>query len=111
MAVKLASAFITLVLLVAIAVVVLAAMLVIMNGFSENDATWGIAAFGLLVVMICILATVTSARLAARFAKKEMHNALNIVLSTLVSTIVGGVLLGASGFAGVIVADIVRRNF
>jgi len=110
MAVKLASAFITLVLLVAIAVVLFAAMLVIMNGFSESDATWGIAAFGLLVIGICILATVTAAWLAERFAKKEMHAALNVVLSSLVSTLVGSVLLGASGFVCVIVADMVRRN-
>jgi len=111
MAVKIASAMITLVLLAAVAVIVFAAMLVIMNGFSESDATWGIAAYGLLAVAIIVLAVISAAWLAARFAKRDMHKGLVVFLSSLISSLMGGLLVAVSGFLGVVAADIVRRNF
>jgi hypothetical protein len=110
MAVKIASSVITLVLLVGVAVVVLAAMLMIMNGFSESDAALGIGAFGLLALADCIGSVVAAARLAARFAKRDMPPAVAGLLSTMIATVVGSVLVGMGGLVGVVIAEIVRRN-
>lgn len=75
-----------------------------------SDATWGIAAFGLLVAGTVIIAAVTAGWLATLFEKRQMHAALAVFLSSLISTVAGGVLIGVSGFLGIVVADIVRKN-
>lgn len=110
MAAKIASAVITLLLTLGAAIVVLVFMLVVMNGFSERDATWGIATYVMLVVIIGVIAMIISTVLAGRFLRREMHAALAALLAIVISSVIGAGLVGASGFAGVVAADIVRRN-
>ena len=110
MAVKIAAVLVTLLLTLGVGFVVFIFMLIAMNGFSERDANWGIGAFALLVVLIAAAASSAAGVLARRFASRKMHSAIAIVLAIVISSVVGGGLVGASGFAGVVVADIVRRN-
>lgn len=111
MAAKIISALITLILLLALAVVVFAFMIIIMNGFSESDAKWGIYGYLGLSVLITALMSAGAAVLAGRLMRKEMATALVIFISSAVFTVIGAMLMCVSGFVGVMIADIVRRNF
>jgi hypothetical protein len=110
MAAKIAAAVLTLLLTIAISVAVFVFMLVAMNGFSERDATWGIAAYAVLVVIVGLLSTGAATVLAGRFARRQMHGAIAVSLAVVVCSLIAAGLVAASGFAGVIVADVVRRN-
>ncbi len=111
MAAKIVSALVTLILLLALAVVVFAFMIIIMNGFSESDAKWGIYGYLGLSVLVTALMSAGAAVLAGRLMKKEMHIALVVFISSAVFTAIGATLICVSGFVGVVIADIVRKNF
>ena len=110
MATRIAAALITFLLTLGAAVVVLFFMLVAMNGFSERDATWGLAAYGLLVLVLGLVAGTGAAMLAGSFTRREMHPALAALLAVLISSVAGILFVGASGFVGVIVAEIARTR-
>jgi hypothetical protein len=110
MAVKIAAIVMTLLLTLGAGFVVFVFMVVAMNGFSEREATWGIGAFAVMAVIIVAAVSAFSGLLATRFTSRSMHGALAAFLAILICSVVGASLVGASGFGGVIVADIVRRN-
>lgn len=111
MAVRIAAALITLGFHIAVAVVVLVFMLVIMNGFSESDAQWGIYAYIGLAVVITLVMTAAAALIANRLGKRELHGVLVTLISAGAASAVGAALVSVSGFVGVVIADIVRRKF
>lgn len=107
---KIAAAAITLLLTLVSVVIAFIFMLVVMNGFSERDANWGIAVYVLMVFGVALFTTVSAAMIAGRLLRREMHAGLAALLAIIICSFVGAGLVAASGFAGVIVADIVRRN-
>lgn len=111
MAIKIVSALITLVLLLALAVVVFAFMIIAMNGYSGSDAEWGIYAYLGLAVLVTALMSAGAAVLGGRLMRKGKHAALAVFISSAVFTTIGAALVCVSGFAGIMVAEIVRRNF
>ncbi len=111
MTAKIGAALITLAFHIVVGAVVLVFMLVIMNGFSESDATWGIGAYIVLAVVVTMAMCAGAAFLAHRLAKRELHSLLVTLISAAVFSTVGATLVSVSGFIGVMVADIVRRNF
>ena len=96
---------------IGIAAAVFIFMLIIMNGFSGSDASWGIWAYILLVALITLLMTVAAGFSAHRLGKREMHPAVVTLISAGIFSAIGGVLMCVSGFVGVVLADVVRRNF
>lgn len=111
MNVKIVAAIITFVLSIAICVVIFAVMLVAMNGFSESDANWGILLYLILALMTTVLMSVGAAIFAGRLGKRSIHVAIIVLSSSSVFTLIGAVLLSLSALAGIVAADIVRRNF
>jgi len=110
-AAKLASLFITLILNIAIGVVVLATMLIAMNGYSESDAIWGLGVFVLLAIFVSILMSIASFILNGRLAAKQYNSFVAVIVPVLVFSVVGCGLLIISSLIGVGVAEFVRVNY
>lgn len=108
---KLAALFITLILCIAIGVVVLATMLIAMNGYSESDAMWGFGAFVFLAIFVSILMAIASFILNGRLVAKQYSSIVAVIVPVLVFSVVGGGLLIMSGLIGVGVAEFVRVNY
>ncbi len=108
---KLAALFITLILCIAIGVVVLATMLIAMNGYSESDATWGLGVFILLALLVSGIASIAAFFLTGILTNKQYKPAISLLLSVLLLTILGGVLKTISAFIGIGVAEFVRQNY
>lgn len=111
MAAKIAAAMITFGLHLAVGAVVFVSMLVVMNGFSESDARWGIIAFIALAAGVTLLMTAGAVVLAHRLGKREIHGVAATLIAAAVCSVIGGALVSASGFIGVAVAEIARKNF
>lgn len=111
MGAKITSAILTCVFNLAMAVVIFAMMIIVMNGFSGSDAQWGMLLYVVLALVITVLGSVGAAMFANKLARGSMHPALIILASSAIFTVVGTVLMIVSCFAGVITADVVRRNF
>lgn len=108
---KLTALFITLILCIAISVVVLATMLIAMNGYSESDAMWGFGAFVLLAIFVSILMAIAAYLLNGRFVAKEYSPIVAVIVPVVVFSVVGCGLLIISSLIGVGVAEFVRVNY
>lgn len=111
MAAKIAAALITLGIHLAAGIAVLFIMLVAMNGFSESDAWWGLAAFVGLAALITALMAAAAVLLVHRLKRRDLHGILAVLIAAAISSAIGAALISASGLIGVIAAEIVRRNF
>lgn len=111
MAVKLVSLFITFKLCIAFGVVVLATMLMAMNGYSESDSTWGIGTFILLAFAVSLLMALSSFFLAGKLIEKQYSSVAASIISILIFSIVGLVLEIVSSLIGVGVSEFVRVNY
>ena len=111
MAAKLSSLFITFILCIAIGIVVLATMLIAMNGYNGNDASWGLGLFVVLAIVISILMALASYFLTGFLSKKQYKTVAAIILPTLAFSIIGAVLQIIASLVGVAVAEFVRVNY
>ena len=111
MAIKITAAGVTLLLVLAAAFVVLATMIIAMNGYHESDATWGLGAFVILSLIDMALMSL-AAFLGAGALKKRQYGAFAAaILPVLVFAIVGVGLEVVSGGLGIAIAEVVRVNF
>ena len=110
MATKVIAALITLILNIAVGVVVLATMILAMNGFSESDATWGLGAFVVLAFVVAMLMAVGAFFLAGFFIKKQYNSIAAAILPILVFSVIGAGLEIVSGGIGIGIAEFVRVN-
>lgn len=111
MAAKIIAASITLILNIAAGVVVLATMILAMNGYSESDATWGLGAFVLLALIVAVLMALGALLLSGFFTKKQYSAIAAAILPILIFSIVGAGLEIVAGGVGVGIAEFVRVNF
>jgi hypothetical protein len=108
---KLVSLFITFKLCIAIGVVVLATMLIAMNGYSESDAMWGLGVFVLLAFFVSILMAIGAYILNGRLVGKNYNSIVAVIVPVLVFSVGGCGLLIISSLVGVGVAEFVRVNY
>ena len=111
MTAKIAALLVTLLLSIAVGVVVLAFMIIAMNGYSEGDAVWGFGVFALLGLLVSVMAAVAAYFFAGALVKKEFSLVLSIAVAAPVCTIVAVVLEVIAALIGVGVAELVRVNF
>lgn len=101
----------TIILNIVAAIVIFLILLIVMNGYSESDAVWGLIAF---VVLAVIAAAVMSAAafVMTGFLTKRAYKGIAAVLITVpIFTVLGLALEAACAAAGVLVAELVRTNF
>ncbi len=87
-------------------------LLLSLNGFSESDAMWGIAAFVLLALLISIGSAAFGAVLIHHLTARSKWRPLPAVMVTVVLTVLAGGMLNLFSIAAAaIVANTVRTNF
>ena len=111
MAAKIAALLITLLLGIALGVVVLAFMIVAMNGYSERDAAWGIGVFAGLALIIASVTSVLAFFFAGTLIKKEFSPLLAASIPIPVFTTAALILEIFACLIGIGVAEFVRVNY
>lgn len=111
MSAKIIAALVTLILNIAFGVVVLATMIIVMNGYSESDATWGLGAFVVLAVVVAVLMALGAFFMAGFLTKKQYGAIATAIIPILVFSIVGVGLEVVAGGVGVGIAEFVRVKF
>ena len=101
MAAKLAALLLTLLLSIAVGVVVLAFMIIAMNGYSEGDAAWGLGVFVALGLIVSVLAGIAAYFFAGALVKKEFSLLFAASVAVPVCTIVAIVLEIVAALIGV----------
>lgn len=108
---KIVALVITLIANAAISVVVLAAMIIALNGYSEIDATYGLVTW-LILVLISILLTCSAAFLGVqKLLNREVATEKAVLIVTSCTTVVGLVLNIVCGLIGIGTAEIVRTYY
>lgn len=110
MAAKIAAFVVTLIANIIAAIVILFAMLVAMNGYSESDATWGFGAYVLLALIVAFLMSVSALLSVGFLAKKQFGPVGSALIAIAVFSIVGLGLEIVCGLIGVGMAEFVRVN-
>jgi hypothetical protein len=87
------------------------AMLIVMNGYSEADAMFGIVAYVVLAVLVTILMSVSALLLTHKLQKREFSGVAAASIAVLVFVVSGAVLKMICGLIGVGVAEFMRVNY
>lgn len=111
MAAKIIAATLTLLIDAAGAFVLFFLMLIMMNGFSESDATPGLITYIVLSIATCLLMALAAFLTTGLFIKRNLSPAASAALAVSISAIIGGVIIVVSCFIGIGVADYVRVNY
>ena len=111
MTAKVIAAIITLIANIAVGVVVLATMIIAMNGYSESDATWGLGAFVVLAFVVAVLMALGAFVLAGFLTKKQYGSIATAIIPIVVFSVLGVGLEIVVGGIGVGVAEVVRVKF
>jgi len=108
MGIKILAFMITLVLNAAAVVVILATMILAMNGYSERDAGWGLIAFIVLAAAMSILAGIGAAASVTLLVRRQYTGIIAVLISIAVFTVLGVVSEIVCSLVGIGVAEFVR---
>lgn len=108
MGAKLAAFTITLILQIAFGAASFLLLIVVLNGYNESDATYGIVTFSLLALAVSVATSLVAALLASRLLARGFRVSVSVILAVAICSTVGFVLKAISGITGVAVAEIVR---
>jgi hypothetical protein len=111
MAAKIIAFLITFITNIAAGVLIFFFMLIVMNGFRESDATWGLGIFIILAILIAILMSLGAVFVIRLLVKKQFSGAVSALIATPGFLILGIVLEIVAGLIGIGVAEFVRVNF
>jgi hypothetical protein len=110
MAAKTVSAIITSLISAAAVVLILFMMLLVMNGYSESDAGWGLGAFALLALMLTGLFSTAAFFLVGRLIKRGFGGAVAGLIAVLLCSVLTVIFEVIASFVGVGVAEYVRKH-
>ncbi len=111
MAAKNAAFVATLLTLIVIGVSIFLVMLMGMNGYSESDATYGLATYAILAFCVTVLVSLLSAFSAGKLINKEFNSVLAVLISVVLFSIVGAILKAVCCIIGIGISEFVRVNF
>ncbi len=111
MAARIVTFLLTFIAHVAVGVMILAVMVMAMNGYSESDAMWGLGTYVVLAFLISLVMSIGAAFFVNRLKKRRFNTVVAVLITVAAFAIVGTALNVISGFIGVIAAQIVRVNF
>ncbi len=111
MAPKLISFFLTLAVNVAAGVVVFAGLIIAMNGYSESDATYGLAAYVVLAAAVTLMMSGLAALTTHLLQKREFRAWSAVLISVLIFAFAGAILKFVTSLIAVGIAEYVRVNF
>ena len=96
---------------IAAAFVIFFFLLLALNGYSEGDAMWGLAAFAVLALIITILSSGIAYASVRLLLNKDYRWITAGSISTIVAAVLGAVLQLGACLVAVLVAEIVRTSF
>jgi len=111
MAPKIIACLVTLAANVVAGLVVFFVMLMTMNGYSEDDAMFGIVTYVVLAVLITILMSVSAVLLVRNLQKRKFSGIAAALIAVLVFSVSGAVLKVICGVISVGVAEFMRVNY
>jgi len=110
MAVKIIAFLLTAIVNAAAGVAIFFIMLLVMNGYSESDATWGLGVYIILALSVTLTMGAGAAFMVNLLVKKEYSAVVSALVAVLLFSIVGiGLKVVCSGI-GVGIAEIVRNH-
>lgn len=86
-------------------------MLVLLNGYSESDAMWGLFAYGALALISSLIMGVGAVLLSGALAKRQFKTFSAAAIGIVVFVIIGTVLDLVFGLIGVGITEFVRVNY
>ena len=108
---KIAAFVITLLINVATGVIVFFFLLLALNGYSESDATYGIAAYIVLALFVSILMSLCASLATQVLLNRKFRALAAVAISTAAFSIVGIGLKIVCSVVGVMIAEFVRVNY
>jgi len=111
MALKIAAFLITLVLCLAAGIVVFAALIIALNGYSESDALYGIIAFAVLSLIAALAMGLFSAFGAKVLAARGQQKWMAVLIAVIIFSIIGALAEVAAAAISIGIAEAVRVNF
>ena len=109
-AVKFVSALITLLVDAGFSVAAGLFLIVALNGYSENDASYGLGAFAILAALLTIAMSVTAYIAASMLLKNGFRKYSSLTLSTLVFSIFGALIIAFCGILAMGIKHYVSLN-
>lgn len=111
MGAKIAAFLLTMTACITAAVISLSVLIIAMNGYSESDAMWGLAAFVALAFLASIISAIGSIILSSKMLARQ-NSALKILLVAVpIFSVVGVGFVFVSALIGIGVAEFVRVKF
>ena len=111
MSAKITALVITLLINLAAGVIVLFSMLLALNGFSEEDGSYGLGAYIVLGLGVTVLMSAGASMLVHILLKRGFRKITSVLIAILIFSVTGVVLKIVCGIIGVLIADYVRVNF
>lgn len=111
MVAKLAAGLITLVINFALGIVVFFFLLIAMNGYSESDAQYGIAAYMIFALIVTFVMSGLSVLAVHILMKREVRGAIAASIAVIVFSIIGAGLKLVCVAIGAGVAEYVRVHY
>lgn len=96
---------------IAFGVVTLLFLLLAMNGYSESDATYGLATFVLLAIATALSMSLAGFLLSRLLERRDFKSSISALIAIPSFSVVGAVLIIAAAAIGVGVAEYVRVNY
>jgi hypothetical protein len=111
MSAKITALVITLLINLAAGVIVLFSMLLALNGFSEEDGSYGLGAYVVLGLGVTALMSMGAFVLVQVLLKRGFRKVTSALIAISIFSVIGVVLKIVCGIIGVLIADYVRVNF
>ena len=111
MAPKIIACFLTLLANVVAGLSVFFVMLIAMNGYSEDDAVFGIVTYVVLAVLVTIFMSVSAVLLVNNLQKRKFSGVAAAIIAILVFSASGVILKVICGLLGIGIAEFMRVNY
>ena len=110
MAIRIAAFVITLLINIAVGVAIFFVMMLAMNGFSESDATYGLAAYIVMAVIVTLLMSTLAVVSIQLLTRRGFRGWVSMLIAVPIFSVTGAGLKIACGIIGVLIAEYVRTN-
>lgn len=85
------------------------ALIMVLNGFQERDAVWGIYLYVGLALAACLILSMIAALIGGRPFMREMKQPLPMIAFVAALSFIGGIVDFVLVFVGMIAAEIARN--
>lgn len=110
MGAKIAAFILTFVLQIAIGASLFFLLIVVLNGYSESDAFYGIVSFLVLAFAVSLAMSLAAVLIASKLLARGFRRSVSVMAAVAVCSAAGFVLKAVGGIASVAVAEIARSN-